>query len=168
MDHVGVGANRCWTAVNFTEITTMHKIEKCLYNHYNAMNQVSLYFLFLFQHLHKLAVHSKRNLYNSCCKCAKQEKAHQYLVLTTKVVRYIGKSCDLCIKVLNSQYGNELGSGQKASQVSSSSLAEDSRLGHVLQELPQVIQESLCEGLRQAAQKKHRAHIKKRKRCILK
>ena len=54
---------------------------------------------------------------------------------------------------MNSQHGDELGSGQEASHVSCSSLAEDSRLRGILQDLPQVIQEGLCQGLSQMTHK---------------
>lgn len=55
----------------------------------------------------------------------------------------------ICISFsrMNSQHGDELGSGQEAPQVSGGSLAEDSRLRGVLQDLPQVIQEGLSQGL---------------------
>lgn len=59
------------------------------------------------------------------------------------------KLLTICISFsrMNSQHGDELGSGQEAPQVSGGSLAEDSRLRGVLQDLPQVIQEGLSQGL---------------------
>lgn len=48
---------------------------------------------------------------------------------------------------MNSQHGDELSPGQEAAQVSGSSLAEDSWLRGVLQDLPQVVQEGLSQGL---------------------
>lgn len=53
---------------------------------------------------------------------------------------------------MNSQHRDELGSGQETPQVSGGSLAEDGRLRGALQDLPQVIQEGLSQGLRH---KKH-------------
>lgn len=56
----------------------------------------------------------------------------------------------------NIQHRDELGPGQEASQVPGGSLAEDSRLRWVLQDLPQVIQECLGQGLQH---KKKAAHF---------
>lgn len=65
------------------------------------------------------------------------QKTH--LVGTVKWRRRLG--------LRNSHRRDEFGSCQEAAQVSSSSLAEDSRLGWTLEDLPQVIQEGLCQGL---------------------
>ena len=48
---------------------------------------------------------------------------------------------------MNSHHRDELGSAQQASHVSCSSLTEDCRLRGILQDLPQVFQEGLCQGL---------------------
>lgn len=48
---------------------------------------------------------------------------------------------------MNSQHGDELGSGEETAQISYGSLAEDGGLRRVLQDLPQVVQEGLSQSL---------------------
>lgn len=71
-------------------------------------------------------------------------------------IRTAGHACSqrnkqlaVCISFsrINSQHGDELSSGQEAAQVSGGCLAEDSWLRGVLQDLPQVVQEGLGQGL---------------------
>lgn len=50
-------------------------------------------------------------------------------------------------RTINSQHGDELGSGEETAQISYSSLAEDGGLRWVLQDLPQVVQEGLGQSL---------------------
>lgn len=51
-------------------------------------------------------------------------------------------------KCMNLQQRDELCSGQKASQESSSSLAQEGRLRRVVQDLPQVIEKRFAQRLR--------------------